>query len=194
MNVSEVYIPLMNIALYIQRVEIPDKKNGLSFGRRVRSVSEIAEYNNYLEVARWDPSTDTFATMFKDSYIINQISETSGKSSAELMEELERREKFIHDMIELGIDNQKDVAEKVLDHMRNRLADFQEETGDLFNLEATPAEGSLAPDEKVLVSQSDPSLNEIGPLVDKYLEKIVLATGMTIDLFVYAQEKVEKMN
>ena len=30
--------------------------------------------------------------------------------------------------------------------------------------------------------------------LDKYLEEIVLATGMTIDLFVYAQEKVEKMN
>ena len=57
--------------------------------------------------------------MFKDSYIINQISETSGKSSAELMEELERREKFIHDMIELGIDNQKDVAEKVLSYYVN---------------------------------------------------------------------------
>ena len=33
-------------------------------------------------------------------------------------------------------------AEKIMDFMRNKLADFQEETGDIFNLEATPAEGS----------------------------------------------------
>jgi ribonucleoside-triphosphate reductase len=33
-------------------------------------------------------------------------------------------------------------AEKVLDYMRNRIADFQEETGNIFNLEATPAEGT----------------------------------------------------
>ena len=33
-------------------------------------------------------------------------------------------------------------AERVLDHMRKRLADYQEETGELFNLEATPAEST----------------------------------------------------
>ncbi|EFW37699.1 ribonucleoside triphosphate reductase [Treponema phagedenis] len=36
----------------------------------------------------------------------------------------------------------KAFAEKVLTYMRQRLADFQEETGDLFNLEATPAEST----------------------------------------------------
>ena len=33
-------------------------------------------------------------------------------------------------------------AEKTLGYMRGRLADFQEETGELFNLEATPAEST----------------------------------------------------
>jgi len=33
-------------------------------------------------------------------------------------------------------------AEKVLTHMRERLVEFQEETGNLYNLEATPAEGT----------------------------------------------------
>ena len=36
----------------------------------------------------------------------------------------------------------KAFAEKVLTYMRNRLADYQEETGELFNLEATPAEST----------------------------------------------------
>jgi ribonucleoside-triphosphate reductase len=36
----------------------------------------------------------------------------------------------------------KKFAEKVLDHMRTRLADYQEKTGELFNLEATPAEST----------------------------------------------------
>ena len=31
---------------------------------------------------------------------------------------------------------------RVLDHMRARLSDYQAETGTLFNLEATPAEGT----------------------------------------------------
>jgi anaerobic ribonucleoside-triphosphate reductase len=33
-------------------------------------------------------------------------------------------------------------AEKVLTHMRERLVEYQEETGNLYNLEATPAEGT----------------------------------------------------
>jgi len=36
----------------------------------------------------------------------------------------------------------KVFAEKVLDHMRDKMADFQIETGNIFNLEATPAEGA----------------------------------------------------
>ncbi|AEE16624.1 ribonucleoside triphosphate reductase [Treponema brennaborense] len=36
----------------------------------------------------------------------------------------------------------KRFAEKVLNHMRQRLADYQEQTGELFNLEATPAEST----------------------------------------------------
>ncbi len=36
----------------------------------------------------------------------------------------------------------KAFAEKVLQHMREKMQDFQEETGDLFNLEATPAEST----------------------------------------------------
>jgi len=35
-----------------------------------------------------------------------------------------------------------DFAVKVLKFMRNKLSDFQEETGNIFNLEATPAEGT----------------------------------------------------
>ncbi len=36
----------------------------------------------------------------------------------------------------------RDFALEILEYMRNRLADFQEETGDLHNLEATPAEST----------------------------------------------------
>ncbi|MGN0740897.1 MAG: ribonucleoside triphosphate reductase [Treponema sp.] len=36
----------------------------------------------------------------------------------------------------------KAFAEKVLQHMREKMQDYQEETGDLFNLEATPAEST----------------------------------------------------
>jgi len=42
----------------------------------------------------------------------------------------------------IGDKEGKAFAEKVLDYMRERMADFQEETGNIYNLEATPAEGT----------------------------------------------------
>ncbi len=46
----------------------------------------------------------------------------------------------------LGVDitnpKGKAFAEKVLQHMREKMQDYQEQTGDLFNLEATPAEST----------------------------------------------------
>jgi anaerobic ribonucleoside-triphosphate reductase len=62
-------------------------------------------------------------------------------------------------------------ALEVMDFMRERLVKYQKETRNIYNLEATPAESSLAPKEKVLIAQSDPKLKEIGPLIDEYFEK-----------------------
>ena len=36
----------------------------------------------------------------------------------------------------------QEFAKQVLDHMRERLSDYQEQYGDLYNLEATPAEST----------------------------------------------------
>jgi len=43
-----------------------------------------------------------------------------------------------------GLENKNalDFSIKILEYMRRRLQDFQEETGEIFNLEATPAEGA----------------------------------------------------
>lgn len=120
MNVSEVYIPLMNVALYIQRVELPNDKNGKSFGRRIRSVSEISDFENYHEVSRWDPREDQFMTMFKDSYILQQISVTSGQTIDQLLEELTAREHYLEAIVDSGVTNQDVVADKILGYYTTR--------------------------------------------------------------------------
>ena len=39
-------------------------------------------------------------------------------------------------------DNGIELSQEILEHMRKNMSDFQEETGNLYNLEATPAEGT----------------------------------------------------
>lgn len=43
---------------------------------------------------------------------------------------------------DIGTPEGSEFAIRVLDHARNRLREFQQETGNLYNLEATPAEGT----------------------------------------------------
>jgi ribonucleoside-triphosphate reductase len=49
---------------------------------------------------------------------------------------------FLGKDITIATEQGRDFALSVLRFMRNKLADFQEETGELFNLEATPAEST----------------------------------------------------
>lgn len=49
---------------------------------------------------------------------------------------------FFDTDVTIATDRGRDFALKVLEFMRKRLADFQEECGELFNLEATPAEST----------------------------------------------------
>ena len=43
---------------------------------------------------------------------------------------------------DIGAANGNAFAARVLDYMRRKLLEFQQETGNLYNLEATPAEGT----------------------------------------------------
>jgi ribonucleoside-triphosphate reductase len=49
---------------------------------------------------------------------------------------------FSHDAYDITHPTGKQYALALLDHIRQRLTDFQERTGHLYNLEATPAEGT----------------------------------------------------
>ena len=76
----------------------------------------------------------------------------------------------------------KAFAEKVLTHIRQRLADFQEQTGDLFNLEATPAESTsyrLARHDK----QQFPDIISSGERDPYYTNSSQLPVSYTSDVF-----------
>jgi hypothetical protein len=95
-------------------VELPKPRNGLNFGRRIRTVWEIEEYEQYREVAVWNPRTDTFDTWFENSVLLERIALVTGKTREALLEELEVRRKFLHEIVEKGIRDQKEVAEMIL--------------------------------------------------------------------------------
>ncbi len=88
----------------------------------------------------------------------------------------------------LGQKEGKEFGEKVLEFMRNKLADFQEETGHIFNLEATPAEGTsyrlaridrkLFPD--IIVANNEEANKGAEPY---YTNSSLLPVNFTTDIF-----------
>ena len=86
----------------------------------------------------------------------------------------------------LGVDitdpKGKAFAENVLQHMRERMQDYQEETGDLFNLEATPAESTsyrLAKHDK----EQFPEIITSGTTEPFYTNSSQLPVDYTADVF-----------
>jgi flagellar protein FlaI len=116
MNVAEVYVPLMNVGLYVSRVELPKKKMGLAFGRRVRNVWEIIEYGKYNLISEWDPVEDVFHTKFDKSLLLDQIATKKGLSKNDLIEEIKHREEIMNDVLKSGKRSQKDVTDAITDY------------------------------------------------------------------------------
>jgi ribonucleoside-triphosphate reductase len=86
----------------------------------------------------------------------------------------------------------RDFALSVLDFMRRKLADFQEETGELFNLEATPAESTsyrLARHDR----ERYPNIISSGTTEPYYTNSTQLPVMQTEDIFdaLDAQEELQ---
>jgi flagellar protein FlaI len=120
MNVADIYIPLMNVGIYVSRVDLPRKKMGLKFGRRVRNVWEIAEYGKYKLISEWSPTDDSFQSSFEGSILLDRIAPKLGKKKRELLEEITRREKVLGNMAKSGKRGQKDVAETIMKYYGSR--------------------------------------------------------------------------
>jgi len=76
----------------------------------------------------------------------------------------------------------KKFAEEVLEFMRKKLVKYQEETGNLYNLEATPAEGTSYRLAK-LDKEKYPDIIAAGDKEPYYTNSTQLPVGFTDDLF-----------
>ncbi len=109
MDISPAYIPLMNIVVPIQRVYIT-KKNEKKAYRRVITVNEIADYEDYRTPCRWRPAQDEHPMDFDESLLLSSIAERKGVSKRDLIAEIERRKDVLNWMRDRNIRSYKDVA------------------------------------------------------------------------------------
>jgi flagellar protein FlaI len=111
MDIAPAYMPLMNIVASIQRVTLPQSKTGeMTAYRRILSVDEIADYEDYRNTFTWKAAGDIHNSNLKNGITLPSVIERKGMSWKELMDEMERREKVLHWMRERNIRSYRDVA------------------------------------------------------------------------------------
>ncbi|MBX5326263.1 MAG: type II/IV secretion system ATPase subunit [Candidatus Bathyarchaeia archaeon] len=109
MDIAPSYIPLMNIVLSVQRVQL-QKQGERRVNRRVLSVDEIAAYEEYRNTFKWKAAEDEHQPFLDNSTMLSYISERVGYSKKQLIKEIERRKNILHWMREQNIRSYKDVA------------------------------------------------------------------------------------
>jgi flagellar protein FlaI len=74
------------------------------------NVNEIADYEDYRNIFKWNPAKDEYLQTFDKSMMLSEISERSGITKKDLIAEIERRKTVLHWMREHNIRSYKDVA------------------------------------------------------------------------------------
>lgn len=90
---------------------------------------------------------------------------------------------WTNDVDDITTENGQDIAEDLLNYIRDLMVDFQKETGHLYNLEATPAEGAttrFAREDKKLYKGIKQAGTEDAPY---YTNSSQLPVGFTADPF-----------
>ncbi len=115
MEISPAYIPLMNVILSVQRVHLT-KNNEKRAYRRVITVNEIADYEDYRTTFKWHPAKDQHILDFEKSVMLSSIADRQGVAKQDLIDEMARRRDVIHWMRERNIRSYKDVAAIVAEY------------------------------------------------------------------------------
>ena len=114
MNIAESYVPLINVMVLQERVQLPRPRAGLTFGRRMREVYEVLDYGRYERIAYWDPVSDTYVTDFKKSEMLRRIALRHGVDFELVLEELAKRALLFHDMLRQGVKGNNEVRREIM--------------------------------------------------------------------------------
>lgn len=109
MDIAPAYIPLMNLISVVHRVHLP-KAGEMKAYRRLTSVDEIVDYEDYRNVFKWKPTKDSFDSSVENSALLPAISKHAGLSKEELIEEIKRRRNVLGWMRKHNIRSYRDVA------------------------------------------------------------------------------------
>jgi flagellar protein FlaI len=116
MNVAESYIPLMNVAVMLERVMLPKTVAGIPFGRRITTVWEVEDFNKYVPVFEWSPTEDLYYNYTKRSVMLHRFAYRTGRSFGDMLEEIQKRRALLRWLQGNNVRNVKEVFKYITEY------------------------------------------------------------------------------
>ena len=116
MNVSKTYVPLINVAAIQERVQLPNSRTDVTFGRRLKSVVELVDTDKYATIATWNPTTDHYQINLENSYQLGEIARRHGLNVKDVLDEIGKRTQLLIDLKQKGIRKNVDVAKYITNY------------------------------------------------------------------------------
>lgn len=113
MNIPPSHISLLDVMCLIERTLLPRPFKGAIFGRRLRYVWEIIDYDQYNLIAEWNPVNDTFTVDLAKSVILDEIALRWGRTKTDMLREIARRKAVLEWMVRKNIIEINEVARVV---------------------------------------------------------------------------------
>ncbi len=95
MNIPPAYMKLMNAFIHIQRIQTRVKRGVVRVRRRITTVQEVRDYNDYIEVVAWDPRDDLFKVDLNRSYLLDDIASRTGLTKDEVIDKVMMKKVFL---------------------------------------------------------------------------------------------------
>jgi flagellar protein FlaI len=117
MDVAEAYVPLLNVAPLVERVKLPvTEKGGITFGRRIKTLTEIDDYEDYKTISQWNPVDDTFTINLSESVLLRRIASRYGVPLESILDELNSRAAFLRTLKVKGIRKNVDLSKQITNY------------------------------------------------------------------------------
>ena len=120
MNISNVYLSLMNAWLHLERITMTKNKDRKTL-RRIRTMWELDDDGNSHVIAEWLPNEDRFHSDFRKSVLLKKISHRLGLTLDDALLELEERARYLRLLLEKGIRSHREVAEAVRAYYKGQI-------------------------------------------------------------------------
>jgi len=117
MNISKIYLPLMNTWMHIERITIT-KGGKTKSVRRIRTVWELDDNGEYRVIAEWLPDDNVFLVDLNNSFLIEKIARKKGIGKGDVLREIERRRQFINLLLREGVTSYRAVASSIREYYK----------------------------------------------------------------------------